>query len=74
MSKPIATPLPQDLPVGRAVELVNIPRKGWCVLTLEIQGDKVISKHVYSGPDELAKANQNALLAFAKMLTSTPRN
>lgn len=39
-----------DLPVGRAVVLLQVPKMGWTVLEVEVQGSKVISSTVVYGP------------------------
>ncbi len=45
-----------DLPVGRAVMLVQVPRLGWTVIDLTVQGSKVLEAVVAHGPSSKAEA------------------
>lgn len=51
-----------DLPVGRGVILMQVPKMGWTVLEVEIQGSRVISSEVVVGPVSKAEAMENVKL------------
>lgn len=45
-----------DLPVGKGIVLMQVPRLGWSVLEVQIQGSKVIAAEVVYGPSNRAEA------------------
>lgn len=53
-----------DLPVGKAVALMQVPRMGWVVLEIKTQGSKVIESTVVYGP-----ANRGEAIEAVKLRT-----
>lgn len=62
-SSPVAPP--EELPVGEAVGLVKVG-KGWVVVLIQFQGEAIVAKEIYSGPDSRAVATDQAKIALIR--------
>ena len=58
---------PDDLPIGEGVVLVKT-NKGYVVLVVKTQGERILDKEVHSGPDPRAQANEQLKVAVVRYL------
>jgi hypothetical protein len=58
---------PPELPIVNAIGLAKVPR-GWVVVKLQTQGDRVIDKEILTEPEARVSALMDLRIAVAKNL------
>lgn len=69
MEKSKPNEAPTGLPIVEALGLVKLP-KGWSVVLIRTQGERVIEKEVLRGPEPKAVALEALRLAFVRRFLS----